>query len=583
MKIYKSRPKAGECPEGFELYPELVRDLLLSRDLRTVTEAEEFFNPDYRRLHDPFLLKGMEPATERIIGALRAGERIAVWSDYDADGGPGGVILHDFFKKIGYQNFSNYIPERHEQGFGLNAEGLEELAKEGARLIITVDCGISDVEEVSRAKELGMECIITDHHLPAEVLPAASAIINPRQKDCAYPDKNICGAAVAWKLVQAALRRLREISADSSFHPKPHLLNSIPVGWEKWLLDLVAIATLSDMVPLLGENRILAAYGLLVLRKSPRLGLVKLFERLNIRQKFITEDDVVWSLTPRLNAASRMGVSMDAFKLLSAESEEEAEHFSNELERVNNERKGAVGALTREIKKVVSERGGARGKKVIVLGNPAWRPSLLGLAANSLVAETGRPVFLWGRDGAKILRGSCRAPAGADVVSIMRSTQDVFIEFGGHALSGGFTISHEGVHVLEAELERVYSRFSQADSNAPEQFEIDKVFRVEDIDGELYGHIGKFSPFGVGNPKPLFLISGARALQIKRFGKEKNHLELVLAGESGKKISAIGFFKYSPELEEKLLGRSTVDLVGTLEKSTFGSGGLRLRIVDILF
>ena len=230
-------------------YSPLVRQLLYGRGIVSVEEAEKFLNPNYdTHTHDPFALKDMEKAVERILLAVQNDERIAIFSDYDADGIPGAVVLHDFFKRIGYLNFENYIPDRHGEGFGLNGLAIEKLAERGAKVLVTIDCGITGVDEALRAKELGMDLIITDHHLPVLVLPSAFAILNPKQSDCAYPEKMLCGSGVVFKLVQALTSKLKTINLQLS------------IGWEKWLLDMVGLATLSDMVPLVGENRVFAHY-----------------------------------------------------------------------------------------------------------------------------------------------------------------------------------------------------------------------------------------------------------------------------------------------------------------------------------
>src|SRR3989344_2112200 len=323
-------------------YPLLLRQLLLARGITTDEEAEIFLNPDYERdLHDPFLMKDMERAVARILGAMRAGEKIAVWSDYDCDGIPGGVLLHDFFKKVGYANFVNYIPHRHEEGYGLNREAVEELAAGGATLMLTVDCGTSDAESIARAGELGVDVIVTDHHLPhqdsagAEALPPAYAFLNPHREGETYPFADLCGAGVAFKLVQGLIAR-------GNFN--------LPAGWGKWLLDMAGLATLADRVPLCGENRALAHFGLVVLRKSPRLGLQKLFRLMRVNQRELTEDDVGFMLVPRLNAASRMDVPMDAFRLLTTDNETTADEFARHLTRLNDERKGVVASMVKDIR-----------------------------------------------------------------------------------------------------------------------------------------------------------------------------------------------------------------------------------------
>ncbi|TSC67086.1 MAG: single-stranded-DNA-specific exonuclease, partial [Parcubacteria group bacterium Gr01-1014_72] len=295
MKKYRVRePLSPKELASCASHSELIGRLLFHRGIRDAEAVEAFLEPDFEKhTHDPFLLADMERAVSRVLSAIQRNERIAVWSDYDADGIPGGVILHDFFKKIGFANFTNYIPHRHDEGFGLNRDGIEELAHEGASLIITVDCGTADHGEAALARELGVDLIITDHHeIPQGfALPDAYATINPKRPDCQYPEKMLCGAALAWKLVSALLTRLNSGSPSYRLQTKDYRLP--PAGWEKWLLDLAGLATLSDMVPLRGENRVIAKYGLQVLRKTPRLGFRTLCAKLRINQQMLTEDDIV--------------------------------------------------------------------------------------------------------------------------------------------------------------------------------------------------------------------------------------------------------------------------------------------------
>jgi single-stranded-DNA-specific exonuclease len=565
----------------------LLDQLLFQRGIKTAIAAEEFLNVDYEKgIHDPFLMKDMKKAVERILRAIETGEKIVIFSDYDADGIPGAVVLHDFFKKIS-ENFSaqgrpalgweNYIPHRGDEGFGLNHKAIEEFAKTGTKLLITVDCGTADVEEVRRAKEQGIDVIITDHHEPNAKIPPALAILNPKQKDCAYPDKNLCGAGVAFKLVQALVQKLT--SSPSQELGTISNVSTLKIGWEKWLLDMVGIATLSDMVPLIGENRIFARYGLLVLRKSPRLGLQKLLRQLRIDQRFLSEDDIGFMISPRINAASRMGKPMDAFKLLVADDEVEAGRLATHLDKINQERKGLVAAITKEVRKIMRERQSDR--RVIVVGNPNWRPSLLGLVANVLKDEHGKSVFLWGRDGNATLKGSCRSN-GVNVMELMTEAREVFVEFGGHALSGGFTVIEEKIHILEEELDQAYGRLSPQALVVGGEFLADAVLSLDEVNADTYGIVEKLAPFGVGNPKPIFLIKNVLPKMVRQFGKEGNHLEIIFENSVGELIKAIGFFQKADGFGRPIKAGEPLNLAATLEKSYFlRTPEIRLRIVDV--
>ncbi|MDZ4205804.1 MAG: single-stranded-DNA-specific exonuclease RecJ [Patescibacteria group bacterium] len=543
-------------------FPELFETLLRQRGIMP-EEKEDFLSPDYKRLHDPLLLPDMEKARDRVIRAIENNEHIVVFSDYDADGIPGAVVLSDFFRRTKYENISFYIPHRHNEGFGLNPEAIEECAKRSAKLLITIDCGIADIEEVALANKRGIDVIITDHHKSKPTLPKALAVVNPNREDSDYPFKGLCGSAVVFKLVQAVV-------AEESFGVKP--------GMEKWSLDMVAIATLSDMVPLIGENRILARFGLDVLRKSPRPGLAALFRRFNLDQKNISEDDVVFMITPRINAASRMGVPEDAFKLLITTDSVEAEKLSLHLEKINNERKGVVASIVREAKLHLSGR--ERVADVIVVGNPDWRPALLGLVANSLVEEYRRPVFVWGRDGEGVLKGSCRSYNGYDLFALMNATSDSFIEFGGHTGAGGFSVNLENVITLEEKLSYALSLFGSSVPKLEEEKNL--VISISDIGENLWNTISQFAPFGMGNKKPIFKIPKAEIKSVKKFGKEGNHLEVTFNG-GDREIKAISFFSSPDSYSLPLIPGTHISLLANLEKSYFrNSPELRLRIVGIM-
>jgi len=548
-------------------YPPVLRKLLYYRGISDADSAEKFLNPDYDRdLHDPLLLKGMEKAVFRIIEAIEKKQKILIYSDYDADGIPGGVVLREFFESVGHDNIENYIPHRHDEGYGLHLEAVDQFKERGIDLIITVDCGIADFDQVKRAKELGIDVIITDHHEPNGKIPEAFAIINPKQKDCTYPESILCGSGVVFKLIQGILSKNRF---------------GLKEGKEKWFLDLVGIATMSDMVPLVGENRALAFYGLKVLRKSPRPGLQQMWRLLGTQQQHVTEDDIGFSLAPRINAASRMGEPDDAFLLLKTREISEAGLASERLNKINDERKGVVASLVKELKKHIREREEAGAlPNVLVFGNPNWRPSLLGLAGNSIMEEVRRPIFLWGRNGDSLLKGSCRSDGETDLVSLMECAKDSFVQFGGHKMAGGFEVSHEKIHSLEDSLNTAFKILPKR--NTSEEIFVESEMAPEEIDWNLYSQIEKLAPFGVGNEKPSFFIPNAKILSVKQFGKEKNHLEISLeAGD--KSIKAISFFsnpeKYSMVPEE---GKK-ISLVATLEKSMFRNyPELRLRIVDII-
>jgi len=546
-------------------YSELFQALLKRIEITNEKEAEVFLNPDYQRdFHDPFKMRDMERACVRIFEAIEAGEKIMIYADYDADGIPGAVILHDLFKKINFNNFQIYIPQRNSEGYGLNMEAIEKFANDGIKLLVTVDLGITAVAEVAQAEALGIDVIIVDHHLSSGSLPRAYAILNPKIDD--YPEKMLCAAGVVFKLIQGFIKKYGEFY-------------KIKNGWEKWMLDIAGLATLSDMVPLLGENRAMAYFGMKVLRKSPRPGLQKILAKLNISQKYLTEDDIGFMVTPRLNAASRMDDPMRAYELLATTDEREAGALVNHLSKINDDRKLMVAGIMREVNKIFERR---EIKEIIVVGNPTWRIGVLGLVAGKIADQYDKPVFVWGRDENNLIKGSCRSPGLISVVGLMNEAREHFVEFGGHELAGGFTVLEEKIHFLEEALLGFYHKLKQK-----EKKDLEQIIQAPDlsfVNIKNYREIEKLAPFGVDNPKPIFLFSNVEIQNIKKFGKNgsREHLEISFIDSTKKEKKAISFFSGHDSFDTKLEEGKRVNLSASFDLSRFrGREELRLRIVEI--
>ena len=572
MQKYKIREKIPEkAQKSLGDLPDLVKHLLYYRGIDDLSKAQMFLNPDYEKhSFDPFLFKDIDKVLDRIFQAIDCGQKIGIFSDYDADGIPGAVILSDFFNKINYENFTVYIPHRNDEGYGLNESAIKSLSDDGVVLLITIDCGISDHKMVDFANSLKMEVIITDHHLPHDSLPNAFAIINPKRQDCHYPEKMLCGAGVVYKIICA-------IISDKRFE-KIREKNNLANGFEKWFLDMAGLATLSDMVPLLGENRNLAYFGLKVLQKSPRSGLLKLFSLLKIDQRNLNEDDIGFLVTPRINVASRMGHPKDAFLMLSSKDEILSTEMATHLHKINEERKGLVSSMSKEIKKIIEQRQDVLGD-VLVLGNPNWKPSLLGLVANSFLETYGKPVFLWGKEDGSLIKGSCRS-SSVSVVDLMKEVSFLFEEYGGHLGAGGFSISQEKIHLLPDALNEAFKKIST--SKEENVVWIDKVLYPDDVSWHLWESIKRMAPFGISNHKPVFMFENIDILEVKHFGKDKNHLQVCVLNSKGFKIKAIAFFKKEEDFKA-LSGGQKKNLIFNLERSDFRNiPELRLRIIDII-
>ncbi|MCF7831452.1 MAG: single-stranded-DNA-specific exonuclease RecJ [Candidatus Pacebacteria bacterium] len=553
--------------------PQLLLNILLEkRGLIDQKSIDTFLQPNYERdLSDPMTMHDMESATVRIRQAIESNERIAIYADYDADGVPGACVLHDFFKAIGYENFTVYIPHRHDEGYGVHTDAIDTLITDGVTLMITVDVGIGAHDAVVHAREKGVDMIITDHHIPPETLPNAYAIVHPKLGT--YADPMLCGCAVAFQLVRGMIALLQKEPLDA--HPLPH------VGFEKWLLDLVGISTIADSVPLVNENRVLATYGLRVLRKTKRKGLLLLLKSMQIDVRHLTEDDVSFMIVPRINAASRMAHPEDAFRLLATTDTEEAVRLVKHLTELNDERKSLVARTMKSVHKVALTR---ETDPVIVVGDPDWHTGVLGLLASKIVEAYGKPAFVWTRetiDGEYVYKGSCRSAHGIDVMQLMECAKDSFVQFGGHIEAGGFSMTQDSVHNLQEDLSHAYRSLVDSGElhvvvkNKEEIY--DAPLTVDDVYQKSYNVLQTLSPFGVGNPKPLFYFKDCVVDNVSLFGKTKNHLKLIFRNGSGRSIEAIQFFvdQIPAGVEPGLM----CSFIGAMEESRFrGRPELRLRI-----
>ena len=562
MSIKIKRQLIPEEREKLKEYSDIEAHLLFHRGITDSKNAFDFINPNYDvHSHSPSLFKDIDKAVERTKKAIKSNEKICIYADYDADGIPGAVILSDTFEKLGYKNFFVYMPHRNREGFGLNFEAIDKIKENNTALIITIDCGSSDVAEIEYANSLGMDVIITDHHEVPNILPKAYAIVNPKQSDCEYPEKMLCGCSVAYKFIQHLLEKI-----DHDIYP----------GWEKWLLDMVGIATISDMVPLVGENRLFAFYGLEVLKKTRRPGLITLFSLKKINQKTISEDDISFLITPQINAASRMGEPVLAFNLLKSKTEQEADIYAKELAKINNKRKIEVTKIVKEVHKHIKEKGHTL--PVIAYGNPNWQPSLMGLVCSKIAEEYKKPVFLWGRGDGVELKGSCRTWGDIDVYDLMKNLdEDFFIQCGGHSAAGGFVIAPEKVSFLEDSL----CEYVTNEKNQEHTYICDIDIHVDDVNVEIINSLEKISPYGIQNEKPVCVIQG-EVLSCREFGAGKNHFEITLKKSNNDVIRAIAFFKTGDSFK-KINPKENIKIIGYLEKNFFaGRHVIQIKLIDVL-
>lgn len=554
---------------------------------------DSFSRPDYEKsIHDPLRISGMSRVVERVMQALNTDEHIAIYSDYDCDGIPGAVVFSDFFKKIGYEKITFYIPHRHKEGYGLNMAAVDSLFEKGVTLMITVDLGITNIKEVAYAKSKGIDVIVTDHHLPhveivdgveKQILPPAYEVINLKKTDETYPETMLCGCATAWKVVCALLAYTRSHIKDE-VGEWGEKISQIPEGWEKWSLDMVGLSTIADMVPLTGENRVLALYGLKVLRKSKRPGLRALLTSARANQEGLTEDDIAFTIAPRLNAASRMDTPELAFRLLSTDNPAEAHELAKTLNALNTTRKESVGSIMKEVYKDLSKQDLG---SVIVIGNPMWSPGVLGLIASKVLDVYNKPVFVWGKaEEENQFKGSCRSDGSVNLVDLMLAVEsNIFAHMGGHELAGGFSVFKEHIHVLENQLVRGYETAKKIEFVAAKNIFVDCELPLSYVHYKTMDTVDSLAPYGIGNQKPTFLLRDLEIMEVRHFGKEKNHLELTLKRADGE-FKAYGYFIGTHSFEKNVgpleVGK-VISVVGQLERELFGSRkNIKVRIVDVV-
>lgn len=549
---------------------DVVQALLKNRGIDP-EDVTAFLHPDWERdTHDPFLFKRMQNAVDRVFLALEKGEKIKIHGDYDADGISGSTLLYtclrDICEKLDYniENISVFLPDRERDGYGVAVHNIEAFAEEGVNLIVTVDCGISNDVSLGRAHELGMDVIICDHHQLGEKLPEHAIIIHPLAPGEDYPNKTLCGTGVAFKLASALIREARKRGAE------------FPEGYEKWFLDLVAIATVTDVMPLIGENRALEKYGLVVLNKTRREGIRKIMDFSRGEMGAIDTQTIGFQIGPRINASGRVASPEIAFRTLSSRDEVKARELAGELERLNRERKKISDAVFKEALVLAKEKANPH---VSVIWNDDWLHGVVGLVAGKLVREIGVPAFVFTKVGDHYV-GSGRTAGGLHLVEAMRSCGDIFIKAGGHPQACGLSIaSAETLPIFEEGVTKFAKAFFGSGGYTPE-LEIEAEIPISAVTWDFYDTLQKFEPFGQGNPRPLFLSRGLQVLSAEAIGSDGKHLRLTVnPPDSGvMKMIGFGFGDWARELRMGDL----VDVVYEVGVNEWnGRRDLQLKIEDL--
>jgi single-stranded-DNA-specific exonuclease len=522
-QVVRTRPESIREVSARHHLPLLVARLLVNRGLDTPDDILAFLEPTLERLHPPFGLADLEPATARVEQALRRSEAVAVYGDYDVDGLTATCLLHQFFEELGLKCHA-YVPDRLREGYGLNLPALRELAGL-ARLLVTVDCGISDAREVAWAQDQGLDVIVTDHHEIPPELPRALAVVNPKRGSADYPFGELAGVGVALLLALGVRAELRG-SGWFEDHPEPNL---------KTYLDLVALGTAADVVPVVGENRILVAQGLKVLEASRRPGVVALREAAGLEGKPISFRDLVFRLAPRLNAAGRLGQAKGALQLLLAPELGQARHQAAHLNNLNRQRQVLEEEVLRQAAQLI-RRQKLEKRPVMVLANEGWHPGVIGIVAARLAEAHHCPVALVSlKDG--VGRGSARSIEGFHLFAGLRHCRDLLIKFGGHQAAAGFEVRADALAALQTGLEQAFEAQLGA-IPPPPTLKVDAEVALPDLNSHFFHHLERLSPFGPGNPEPVFVCAGVDCLASRIVGDR--HLKVQMAQENCIR-EAIGF------------------------------------------
>ncbi|MFH1866728.1 MAG: single-stranded-DNA-specific exonuclease RecJ [Patescibacteria group bacterium] len=564
LKKWKiAEPITNQIKAQFSEIELVLLQLLVNRSLMQQEAIDEFLNPDWGEdVHDPYLFKDMAMAVDRIYRAIKMNELICVYADYDADGVTGAVILVSSLRKLGAE-VQVYLPHREREGYGINQAAVRYLADKQVKLIITCDCGVANVEEITLAASLGIDTIITDHHQAKETLPPAVAIIHPSLPRENYPGKNLSGGATAYKLVQGLLS-----GGDCELGEKEKEV------WEKWLLDLVAISLVADMVPLLGEARTLVKYGLVVLQKNRRLGLQKLIEVAGVNPELITTNTIGWQIAPRINAAGRMDHANAGYQLLMSEDSCEAEELARSLNLTNTERQRVSEEMLQQALEQVGKL--KRSDYAVFTFMPEWPLGVVGLVAGKLVQKYNRPALVMCAEGDNIV-GSARSIPALDLMQVLKETDQHLIKYGGHKQAAGYKMTKANYEKFIKAFNKV-ARQHLKDKDLTPVLELDAELELAKTDWLVYEAVQKLEPTGQTNPIPLFALFDLEVVAINPVGSEGQHWRLQLRqGEVEKKF--ITFNALQKGVDLKVGDKIDVAFeVGVNEWN--GNRELQLKIMD---
>lgn len=535
--------------------------LLIRRGITTESAAKRFFRPQLADLINPFLMKDMDVAVDRLNDAMGRKERILVYGDYDVDGCTAVALVYRFLQQF-YSNIDYYIPDRYNEGYGVSKQGIDYARETGVKLIIILDCGIKAIEEIAYAKQQGIDFIICDHHVPDEVLPDAVAILNPKREDDSYPFKHLCGCGVGFKFMQAFAKN-----------------NGIPFSRLIPLLDFCAVSIAADLVPVVDENRILAFHGLKQLNQNPSIGLKAIIDICGLNNREISMSDIIFRIGPRINASGRMENGRESVDLLVEKDFGTARSKAKHIDEYNEQRKDIDKQMTEEANQIVSRLESQKHRSSIVLYDENWKKGVVGIVASRLTEIYFRPTVVLTREG-EFATGSARSIAGFDIYSAIKSCRDMLVNFGGHTYAAGLTLRWDRVKEFRLRFQKYVEEHIQ-----PELTEailnIDAQIDFKDITKKLHNELKKFSPFGPGNMKPVFCTTDVYDYGTSKVvGRDQEHIKLELVdSKSSAVVNGIAFGQSGSARYIK--SKRSFDIAYTIEDNIFKHNAVQLQIEDI--
>lgn len=535
--------------------------LLIRRGITTESAAKRFFRPQLADLINPFLMKDMDVAVDRLNDAMGRKERILVYGDYDVDGCTSVALVYKFLQQF-YSNIDYYIPDRYDEGYGVSKKSLEYARETGVKLIIILDCGIKATDEIAYAKSLGIDFIICDHHVPDEIMPPAVAILNPKRPDDTYPFKHLSGCGVGFKLMQAFAKN-----------------NNIPFSRLIPLLDFCAVSISADIVPVVDENRILAFHGLKQLNQNPSVGLKAIIDICNLGNRDISMSDIVFKIGPRINASGRMENGKESVDLLVEKDIASAIRQAKHIDEYNEQRKDIDKQMTEEANLIVSKLESQKHHSSIVLYDENWKKGVIGIVASRLTEIYFRPTVVLTRDG-EFATGSARSVTGFDIYAAIKSCRDLLVNFGGHTYAAGLTLRWDDIKTFRTRFQKYVDEHIRPEQTEP-IIDIDAIIDFKDITKRLHQELKKFSPFGPGNPKPMFSTIGVYDYGTSKVvGREQEHIKLELVdSKSSNVVNGIAFGQSASARYIK--SKRSFDIAYTLEDNVFKRNAVQLQIEDI--